>query len=100
MESFEGYLEEIKKLEDTISEDKTLGIEELVLLAYNLGSLHTEILERIDPELGKRRRLSYSKSESEKQTKCQCGGKQLPKYVLENPKRYVCQQCYKKKRKK
>lgn len=99
MEPLQGYLFDISKLADEIK-NQPLTDEELVILAYSIGTLHSTLLERIEPGLSKKRRFSYSQKKSEEKPVCECGGKQKPKYTLEYPtKRMVCQQCYRKKKK-
>lgn len=94
MNSFQECLDDISKLRETLEGNNALGSEELVIIAYTLGSLHANVLERIEPGLSKKRRFSYSSTKGEKDRGCECGGKQKPKYLLEDPKRYVCQRCY------
>jgi len=92
-----GLLDSIQTLRLELQETSALTEEDLIILAHTVGSLHSELLERVEQGASYKRKESYKKRpirEDDEIEKCSCGGKQKPSYYVKQTK--VCPRCYNK----
>lgn len=84
-----------------ILQEIDLSEEDRVIVAHLVANLYSQTLELYQYGSSSRRNETYTTNRKRPESvACACGGKQKPSYHIEGTEKKVCQQCYRKKKKK
>jgi len=97
MEGLVGHLNAAK----FILQEIDLGEEDKLIVAHLVANLYSQTLELYQHGASSKRNETYETTRKRTESVgCACGGKQKPSYHIEGTETKVCQQCYRKKKKK